>query len=273
MIDGFQDHLRGLGLSPRTALTYFQTVRRADGWCTERGVSLEHASAAVLVDYLDGGPRSWSSLKHVRYSLRYYWRYVGRVDPPLSVVRLPRRPRMRCRALSEIEARRLAKYAVAHAGTREALAVLLMLYLGLRREEVASLRWDDFEAGLDRVTVTGKGGYTDSLPLHPVLRQVVAGRRSRGSYVFPGMRGANGARRHVTPATVWNWTSRVAAEAGVDGVTPHRLRHTCLATANDRTGDLRSVQTFARHSDPRTTAGYTRTTEESLLRVVAAIRY
>ena len=74
-------------------------------------------------------------------------------------------------------------------------------------------------------------------------------------------------------ATIWNWVQEVACEAGIGEIGVHQLRHTALATANDETGDLRSVQTFARHADPATTSGYTRTTNARLVSVVEALDY
>jgi len=65
----------------------------------------------------------------------------------------------------------------------------------------------------------------------------------------------------------------VATEAGVNGVTPHILRHTSLSTANDATGDLRTVQAFARHSSPLTTSGYTRATKARMQAVVEALDF
>ena len=54
---------------------------------------------------------------------------------------------------------------------------------------------------------------------------------------------------------------------------PHRLRHTALATANDRLGDLRAVSLFARHARVETTMIYTRTTARKLRQVVSALEY
>jgi integrase len=59
----------------------------------------------------------------------------------------------------------------------------------------------------------------------------------------------------------------------VDNVTPHRLRHTSLSTAQDNTGNLRAVMAFARHARPETTMGYTRTTARQLMSVMEAIDY
>jgi len=53
--------------------------------------------------------------------------------------------------------------------------------------------------------------------------------------------------------------------------TTHRLRHTALTTALDRTENLRAVQSFARHANPAQTAGYTRTTLTQLQAVGAGL--
>lgn len=46
-----------------------------------------------------------------------------------------------------------------------------------------------------------------------------------------------------------------------------------LATANDNTGDLRAVQSFAGHAKPETTSLYTRANARRLAAVVASIDY
>lgn len=79
--------------------------------------------------------------------------------------------------------------------------------------------------------------------------------------------------RHIAPATVWAYTRRVGQAVGIDNLEPHELRHTALAHANDILGDLRAVQTFARHSDPSTTAIYTRTKKKRLREVSDALDY
>ena len=147
------------------------------------------------------------------------------------------------------------------------LAVVLGLYQALRREEIASLRWDAFEDG--RLKVTGKGDKTARIPIHPVVAELLIQHPRHSPFLFPGRFGD-----HVTPATIWEWARKVGREAGVPmPVRPHELRHTCLATANDRTGDLRAVQSFARHTKPQTTAGYTRASKRRLDAVVQAIDY
>jgi len=244
---------------------YIGGARRALAWFEGQGWDLRHATAAQVADYLATLPRTWASRNLTRASLRHYWASVGRLDPPLRALRVPPKPRMVCRALDEDDARILSKAARAHGG-REGLAVALGLYLGLRREEIATLRWDAFDGGW--LTVMGKGERSRTLPVSPVVAELLATVERTGPYVFAGRFAGP-----VSTATVWEWTRRLSAAAGLAAVPTHVLRHTNLATANDRTGDLRSTQEWAGHVNPAQTSGYTRTTARRLTAVMDAITY
>lgn len=74
------------------------------------------------------------------------------------------------------------------------------------------------------VKVTGKYDKTNTLPVYPNLSDEL--RQATG-----------GSRRLRSPR--------------IPDLEPDRLRPTAIATANENTGNLRSVQTFARHSKPR----------------------
>ncbi len=255
------------GLAPRSVTIYARAVRAADRWCSDAGYSLKTAPASVIADYTATLQATSSSRRQLRSALKHYWQITGRRNPPLAAIRVPRKPRGVCRALDETDVRRLA-VAARERGDHKGLVVLLGLYLGLRRHEIAMLRWDQFKDGW--VTLVGKGDKPAALPVHPVIGSALSRLERNGSpWVFPGSRG----RTFAHPASVWNWTREVAAHAGVEGVSPHVLRHSVLATANDATGDLRAVQEFARHSRPETTALYTRATAKRLEAVMHSIDY
>lgn len=173
---------------------------------------------------------------------------------------------MVCKALDENDARTLARAAVGR-DDQKGRAVLLGMYQAMRREEIACFRWDALD-GDKWVTVIGKGAKSRTIPLHPVVARALDGAPRCGAYVFPGQVGG-----HVSVATIWNWVRAVSDEAGVGMVRPHWLRHTALATSNDVTGDLRTVQHFAGHAKPETTAGYTRASKQRLQDAVRAIAY
>lgn len=99
-------------------------------------------------------------------------------------------------------------------------AVLLGLHQGLRRDEIAAVAWADFaEDGW--LTLIGKGHEAVRIRLHPVVAAAL-GRlpREHPVWVFPGWLGK--------PTAAWSWLAPMATDAGVENVTPHRLRRTWL---------------------------------------------
>ena len=258
------DGLRARQLGPRTAAGYLAAIRRFAKWCEANGTSIDTATTWDLDAFAACLPRTRSTIMQVRLALLHYYAITGRPDPPTHVLRVPRRKRMISKALSDEEARKLEGAAVERRDLK-GLAVVLGLYLGLRRFEIAQLRWSDF--GNDGwLTFVGKGDLEATLPVHRVVQEYLRATPRRGEFVFPGRFGGP-----ANPTTVWGWVREVSAAAGIREVPTHVLRHTALALGNDVTGDLRAVQDFARHAEPNTTAGYTRATRERLERVAKAI--
>lgn len=258
------------GLADKTVALYLRVIRKGDGWCRERGSSLADASAVLIAEYVATRPASWSNRNLMRAAFQHYWRATERDRPPVRAIRVPPKPDWPCRALEEDDARLLAKLARCRSddGDRRGLAVLFGLYTALRRAEIASVHWRDLRGASLRVI--GKGRKRAELPVHSTLgAALTAWPGHREGFIFLGRTSP-----HVNPATVWHWTRCLAEEAGVvERVQTHQLRHTALATANDNTGDLRAVQTLARHSKPETTSHYTRTKAAKLRAVVESIDY
>lgn len=219
-------------------------------------------SAAQLGELASRFPHTASSLRLLRTALVHYWAMVG-VDNPAKAIRPPKPPPYKYRGLEPDEADQLKRTATGW--TPEGTTVLLGLFLALRRQEMANLRWECFDTDLTWVSITGKGAKTRHLPVHPDLVTHLRSRQATG-YMFPG-RG----RPHVHTATIRYWIGKVSAHAGIGEVAPHQLRHTCLAEMNDQTEDLRVTQYFAGHADPETTSRYTRATERRLLAAVDAL--
>lgn len=255
------------GLGEKTIQAYLLVYRRAERWAIARQTRVLDLTASQVRELADSWPKTRSSRQQLRIALGRVWEACDVPAERRRAVPVPTKPRYRCRALPEPQAAALA--AAARRDASDAgLAVLLGLYAGLRRSEIAQLRYDDFSAGW--LTIVGKRNVTGEIPLHPELVSRLG--RSRGSgcsaFVFPG-RG----RDHVSPATVWLWTRRVSRAAlGID-VAPHVLRHTAIATLNDQTRDLRAAQEFARHRSPETTVAYTRVDRARLDAAVASIDY
>jgi integrase len=275
--DTLLEGLIALGLSPKTIAVYRYAIARAQRWCAEHELELEELRPSEVLALAESFPHTKSSRAQLRAALSAFYGLAGRPDNPTSAIRVPRRPRMRCRALEDHEAAVLAAVA-RRREDRPGAAVLLGLYAGLRRAEIAGIRWRQIEPS-GWLTLVGKGDVTRSIPLHPVILEALAALPSsshtvereghQGSeFVFPGRWGAP-----AHPSTIRGWVRAVATEAGLGPISTHILRHTALATSLDATRDLRAVQELAGHARPETTAGYTRVRARRLVETVMAIEY
>jgi len=152
-------------------------------------------------------------------------------------------------------------------GRRDYAVLMLMRRLGLRAVEVSRLRLEDLDWRAGEVTVSGKGGRLDRLPLladvgEAVVDYLRSGRppsddRKVFLRAFPPPVGMS--RNAVV------LVSRVAsARAGVEMVGAHRLRHTVALELLARGASLREVGEVLRHNDATTTAIYAKVDQARL---------
>lgn len=147
--------------------------------------------------------------------------------------------------------------------SRNEAIVALMLRLGLRAGEVASLRFDDIGWRLGVIVVHGKRGRTDELPIPvDVGERLVAylrdGRPDRADrQVFLGV---DAPHRAVTAAAVTSVAARALKRAGIIGPgAAHRFRHTAACGVLAGGGGFVEAGQLLRHSSPQTTAVYAKT--------------
>jgi site-specific recombinase XerD len=203
-------------------------------------------------------------------------RRVIRGSPAAGVKgpRLRRDPRGR--AITDDQVRRLLAVAEERGPETEAMVSLLVLN-GLRVSELCGADIEDLHrepGGGYSLTVRGKGGKEVDVALNArteraVLKAVGArsqgpifrrqdGRRVRGGSVAP--------RVPYNRQAVYRLLGDLAQQAGlvgegddqVDGLHPHRLRHTFVTLLLDRGVPLAAVQDAARHASSDTTRRYDR---------------
>lgn len=132
--------------------------------------------------------------------------------------------------------------------------ILLAAYQGLRASEIAAVHSDDVDLDAGTLKVLGKGGRTDYLPLHPVIRDLAG--TMREGWWFPARRGAEG---HIRGQSVSDLLTHARKRAGIldTRLTGHSLRH-AFGTELVRGGaNIRAVQELMRHSSLQTTQRYT----------------
>lgn len=259
----YEEWLLGEGLEDSTILNYRGKIARAVELATGQGWDLKALTASQIRWVANQYPQTRSTLGQLKAALNHYWR-LHESTCPIAAIRLPSRSGVdEYKGLEDGDADRLEN--VACGRSPDGLAVMLGLYLALRRGEMVRLRWEDFDEDCGWVDVLGKGNRRRWLPVHPNLRDCLT---PDDGWVFPGrMEG------HAHAGSVYLWVERVAQVAGLRGVNPHSLRHTCLTRMYEETGDVRVVQQFAGHSDPATTARYTRVPRRRLEAAVGTLNY
>ena len=140
-------------------------------------------------------------------------------------------------------------------------AIRLLLLTGLRRMECLALRraWVDGRAGCIRFEDTKSGPQ-----LRPIGREAVKLIEAQpvgegGSWVFPAARGDG----HMVglPKVL----ARICAQAGLEGVTVHMLRHSFAATAAEMGFSELTIAGLLGHSVPGITARYAHVPDSALI--------
>lgn len=174
-----------------------------------------------------------------------------------------------------------------HRATDKVTLILLLAgYAGMRRAEIAHLRWDwitwrdadDVRPVPAFIRVHGKGSKYRDVPVHPILADALATeweRRCAGTtgtgwryvladaitaYVFPGRRGY-----HTTPQQIGHIAKTALGSKG------HGLRHRFATRVLAKGGDIRDVQELLGHASLTTTQIYTLVAPERLTAAVTAI--
>ncbi len=159
-------------------------------------------------------------------------------------------------------------------GRRDLAVLLLMARLGLRAVEVARLRVDDIDWRGAELTVRGKGGRLDRMPLPSDVGMALAdwlrhGRRETAfREVFVRTIGPDAPMKRQSIVMVPRCAS---ARAGIPAVGAHRLRHRAACRVLAGGGSMAEVAEVAellRHNDHASSAIYAKVDLPALAPVV-----
>jgi len=144
-------------------------------------------------------------------------------------------------------------------GIRDRLLVLMMYRHGLRVSEAIDLRRGEVDLDRARLWVRRlKNGLSVEQPIAGdelrALKRHLARRTDALPWLFVSERG-----QPLTRQAVNYLLAVAAARAGLAPVRPHMLRHACGFCLANKGYDLRLIQDYLGHRDPKHTARYTRT--------------
>ena len=172
-------------------------------------------------------------------------------------------------ALGDHQARQLldAPDGVSLKGKRDRAILATLLYHALRREELCRLKVKDFKnerRGLSHLKISGKGGKTRFVPLHPAASGCVldyleaAGHLAEdGGALFRGVHHGRveGSQKAITADAVYKIVRGYSKALGFE-IGAHSLRATAATNALHHQADIAKVQEWLGHANIATTRIY-----------------
>ncbi|MGH9897939.1 MAG: tyrosine-type recombinase/integrase, partial [Pyrinomonadaceae bacterium] len=196
---------------------------------------------------------------------------TANITTPQSSIKLPR-------FLNEEEIESLL--AAADTSTRQGIidrAILELFYAtGLRVSELAELNLSDLDLDAGLLTCYGKGSKERRVPIgksaihwaekyleiRPKEKSKAVSRPLSAADRQAFFVGING--RRLDRQQIWMRVKELAEKAGLENVSPHKLRHSFATHLMQHGADSRTVQTLLGHSDISTTQIYTHVTNSRI---------
>lgn len=261
-MEAFVEHLRvERGLSRHTRRAYLRTLERFRAHLGGQGRTFLEAQSIDIRGFLAdvGRGRAPATLARHVAALRTFYKWLHRrglvsaavvehLRPPKTDSKLPD-------VLSEAQTRAVLEHPDHSLMDRALLEI--MYASGLRVGELTALDRQDLDLSQGLVHVRrGKGGKPRVVPMGSVATDAVArwleSRADEQAAVFLAARGGRMSTRGAR-----SLVERAGRRAGVLGLHPHTLRHSCATHMLDSGADLRGIQELLGHRSLSTTQRYT----------------
>ncbi|MCA1681584.1 MAG: site-specific integrase [Actinobacteria bacterium] len=268
------------GLAPETVRSYVSLVRpfvlthaeRPGGWASLAPRDVDEFIVARAAIERPGSVCVRANA--LRSLLRWMWREHLVAASLLDAVERVAAPSTATFGPAALDAEAVAGLFTALSGDgpgfrRDEAVLVLLVRLGLRVGEVASLRLEDLDWRAGVIRVRGKRGRVDELPLPTDVGTTISVylRQARPSgtahrEVFLAL---DAPHRPLTRSAVSSVVVRARDRAGIKGPgAAHRLRHTAACSVLACGGGLAEVAQLLRHEHPAASARYARTSLDAL---------
>lgn len=257
LLDAFADYQRAGNKAKRTIKTRASILR---SFARRQATTLLDATVFHLRRDIGRDGIAASTRASIRGVFAVFYSFLHaeglRADNPALRLPVVKVPPHRPRPYTQEQIDRLLSTG---AYRRTRAMILLSAYQGLRASEVAAMHSRDVDLESGTLKVLGKGGRTDYLPLHPVVRELAP---TMGSgWWFPARGGRDG---HILGGSVSDLLTDARRRAGIEdeNLTGHSLRHAFGTELVRRGANIRAVQELMRHSSLQTTQRYTQVLDE-----------
>lgn len=266
------------GLSANSIDGYGNDLAKLSSWADKNGFELLRLTRQELREWmidLSGEHLSENSKRRMLSAVRGFYKFLmfeGHIAAnPAEDIVAPQKgvylPRFLNR--TEIEMLLAVPDTSTETGLRDRAILELMYASGLRVSEAANVKMRDIDLDSGILTTTGKGSKTRRVPVGSSaiewIRSYLAIRRRKerieidNLFVTPVGMPVNRQIIHAFIATY-------AKKCGLQGVSPHTLRHSFATHLVQNNADIRSVQQMLGHADISTTQIYTHVASAQLKR-------
>lgn len=258
--------LRAASLAPRTVDCYRSTIRLHITPFLG-STSLAELTPAQLVGHLAmisaGGQSRTAQLVHAILHKALADAVQARLLISSPMADVPR-PAHRAQRARWLEAEQIPAYVAAVQSDRLRLAWLLALSCGLRRGEIAGLRWSDVDFHAGTITISNQRQRLASGALVDLPPKSFAGNRviPIPEKLMPSLRASRQLSGYVialhghpiTPSALSRAHARLLARAGLPHVRLHDIRHTMGAVGVRSGVPIKVLQVLLGHASYTTTA-------------------
>ncbi len=260
------------GLAGNSIDSYGTDLGRLNGWAAKQDLDLLALTRQDLREWLiDLGTEKLSenSKRRLISAVRGFYKFLmfdGHVTKnPAEDLVAPQKGVYLPRFLNQTEIEMLLRTpdTSTETGLRDRAILELMYASGLRVSEAVDLKINDVDIDSGIATTTGKGNKTRRVPVGASaiewLKSYLSARRKIENIEIDNM--------FVTPTgssinrqAIHAFIVEYAEKCGLDGVSPHTLRHSFATHLVQNNADIRSVQQMLGHADISTTQIYTHIT-------------
>ena len=264
------------GLSANSIEAYERDLRRLSAWTSKNGLELISLTRLELREWLIDLSRcklSESSKRRLVSSIRGFYKFLmidGHIKiSPAEDIAAPQKGFYLPKFLNQtdVEMLLLQPDVSTETGLRDRAILELMYSSGLRVSEAVNLQIRDLDLDTGVLTCIGKGSKTRRVPIGTSavewLKSYLVLRRKQEN-IDVGNLFVSPLGKPLTRQLIHSSIKSYGDACGLEGVSPHTLRHSFATHLVQNRADIRSVQQMLGHADISTTQIYTHITDAHL---------